>query len=70
MYKPAVAVCVSKILLFFFLNFWPLCAFVHFSSVFIETRTAGDFRVATPLLLTLNNSSALAQYYHADDRPL
>lgn len=50
--------------------FWPFLVFVHFSSVFTETRTAGDFRGATPLLLTLNYSSALAQYYHEDDSPL
>lgn len=32
----------------FFSYFWPFLVFVHFSSVFTETRTAGDFRGATP----------------------
>lgn len=57
-----------RVILFLFLCFsygWLLLCCSIFKW-FYRARTAGDFRVA-PLLLFLNNLSAPAQYYHADD---
>lgn len=66
--RSGVKTTECKLILFLFLSFpfgWLLLCCSIFKW-FYRAHTAGDFRVA-PLLLFLNNSSALAQYYHADD---
>ena len=66
--RSGVRKTACRVIRFLFLSFsyaWlPLCCSIF--KWFYRARAAGDFRVA-PLLLFLNNSSTLAQYYHADD---
>lgn len=67
--RSGVKITACRVILFLFLPFFffgclPLCCSLF--KWFYRAGTVGDFRVA-PLLLFLNNLSALAQYYHAQD---